>query len=101
MAELFNAPIVLAGLGDSYASGEGAMGGAWTDFVCHRSELAGPKLVADRLMTDLPNSIFQFLACSGATTTGFQGQLRALREGVIDAITVSIGGNDVDFANTL
>src|SRR4051812_25261257 len=37
------ASLSLAAAGDSYASGEGAIGRAWIDAGCHRSSLAGPE----------------------------------------------------------
>ncbi len=87
------------------------MGKGWIDWVhgdsgwylegCHRSALAGPEQAAERLIAQAGGGVFQFLACSGATTKSLLGQLSQLRSGRIDALTVSIGGNDVDFAQTL
>ncbi len=91
-------PLTIAAVGDSYASGEGAMGGAWLNAACHRSALAAPEDAARRLDSLAGFSSF---ACSGATTSsllGPTGQLAMLPSGPIDALTISIGGNDLGFA---
>jgi hypothetical protein len=89
-------PLTVVAVGDSYASGEGAIGDGWDDADCHRSLLAGPRNGALRLNAHRSTSFTSF-ACSGATTsslTGPGGQLSMLPSGRIDALTVSIG-NDI------
>ena len=90
-------PLTVVAVGDSYASGEGAIGSGWTDASCHVSSLAGPANAAS-LLNAVRTTSFTSLACSGATTTGLAGQLSSLGSGPIDALTVSIGGNDIGFA---
>jgi lysophospholipase L1-like esterase len=93
------APLRIVAVGDSYASGEGAPGAAWIDSSCHRSAIAGPQDAAARLNV-FPQSFMSF-ACSGATTSSLLasgGQLSQLPVGPIDALTISIGGNDIGFA---
>ncbi|HEX2383472.1 MAG TPA: hypothetical protein VHI95_12595 [Acidimicrobiales bacterium] len=93
-------PLTVVAVGDSYASGEGAMGAGWTNAACHRSSLAGPANAAG-LLNGVRSTSFTSLACTGATTAsliGSGGQLSALPSGPIDALTMSIGGNDIGFA---
>lgn len=110
----------IAILGDSYSSGEGA--GAYQNGTdgepngnsCHRSDNAyGKVLVKD---AD-PAAAATLIACSGAVTADFYGnqvsggakvepQLKRLRslalsDRSLDAVLLSIGGNDVDFAGTV
>lgn len=116
---------LIVSLGDSLASGEGApeiqgnAPGQWQDRQCHRSAAAGPAQAARALeeADDRTTVTFVHLACSGAkVTAGLDGyypgiepngtllvpqvdQLGTLTEGrEIDAVTVSIGANDVGFA---
>jgi hypothetical protein len=103
-------------VGDSYASGEGAIGSGWTNAFCHRSSLAAPQNAAGQLATLRPVS-FSSLACSGSITgsaigagatapsgpktlLGGSGQLAGvgLPGERIDGLTMSIGGNDLGFA---
>jgi hypothetical protein len=94
------APLRIVAVGDSYASGEGAPGPAWIDSSCHRSPIAGPQDAAARLNV-FPQSFMSF-ACSGARTSSLLapgGQLSQLPVGPIDALTISIGGNDIGFAD--
>jgi lysophospholipase L1-like esterase len=96
------APLRIVAVGDSYASGEGAPGPAWIDSSCHRSPIAGPQDAAARLNV-FPQSFMSF-ACSGATTSsllGPNGQFNRLPVGPIDALTISIGGNDIGFAEVV
>jgi lysophospholipase L1-like esterase len=117
----------IAALGDSYISGEGAGryldGTDESTFAnrnqCHRATTAHPFLVANQLEASMV-----LIACSGALTghvtgtdaTGraFPPQYRRSREGVfgsqaqladlrestqdLDAVLISIGGNDADFS---
>ncbi|MEM7274874.1 MAG: SGNH/GDSL hydrolase family protein [Actinomycetota bacterium] len=111
--------------GDSYIAGEGAPRFfPGTNRVgpdgnqCRRAPTAYPYLVADRLGSDLV-----FLACSGARTADLDGEgdppvpypdvagdddqlqrfaiLHRDRIGAIDAVLVSIGGNDVGFSTII
>lgn len=88
-------------LGDSYASGAGLA--QRTDAACERSSLSYPSLLAK---TYKPAK-FKNVTCSGATTRSLwnkQGkaapQLNALTKDT-DLITVSLGGNDLRFADVL
>ena len=94
-------------LGDSVASGAGL--GGDLNATCDRSSLSYPQLLASRLGTSVTN-----LACSGAKVDegiyGYQErgsaniapQLdRAFKGGKPDLITMTIGANDVRWANYL
>jgi lysophospholipase L1-like esterase len=105
------APIKYVALGDSYSSGEG-LGPYYPDSdapgnTCHRSEAGWPLLLGNAF----GYRTYTF-ACSGATTdnvigTGRYGGLdhgaQVLRPDLVDAnlVTISIGGNDVNFAGVL
>lgn len=103
----------LVALGDSYSAGEGAPpfepGTAIRGNTCHRSRAAWPFLVA-RSAGLAATSI----ACSGARTFHVTSssqrrpeperrisQLSRLRELDADLVTISIGGNDIGFAEVL
>jgi hypothetical protein len=110
-------PLRVFAVGDSYASGEGAKGpGNWINASCHQSALAAPRNAAGQLSALRPVS-FTSLACSGATTgsglgsgagapspaqslLGPGGQLAAVGFAGerIDALSISIGGNDIGFS---
>ena len=108
-------PITIVSIGDSYASGEGApqapigAGPLWQldngDDSCHRSTLAAPA-VASRLVNAVRPAPFFHFACSGAKVAGLLGTGGQLKKAVdavgptraIDALIVSIGGDDVNFA---
>ena len=97
-------------MGDSYSSGEGNppfdAGTATSTNTCHRSSAAWPRQL-HRQRTDIV--MLAHVACSGATrqaiTSSFKtepaqiAQLEALPEP--DLITITLGGNDVGFADTL
>lgn len=115
---------LIVSLGDSVASGEGASQVAgplgWGNKQCHRSGGAGPSEAAKLLENADPTSSVTFinLACSGATITQgligaydgiepLQGPLlqpqvfrmrTLLGDRDPDAVTVSIGANDVEFS---
>lgn len=122
--------ILLVALGDSYASGEGnprnvdawiaspgAFDAYWDDAACHRSVLGGPARAALALEQASPRTSVTLVdvACSGATIEqGILGpqpnaaglsQIEQVRQIVgdrpIDAVTISIGGNDVGFGSVL
>src|SRR4051794_2361731 len=82
-------------LGDSYSSGTGAPPYT-SSMLCLRSPRGYPQLwVAGHTV-----SSFRYVACSGATTGSMSGQLRALGAGT-DLVTVTVGGNDVGFADAV
>ncbi len=111
------AATVLIGLGDSYASGEGAppydhgttIWFAWHRDTCHRGPLSWQRLVGV--------TASNHLACSGATVStvlergGQQrspddvaqlDRLRAIaRRGRVTTILVMVGGNDLGFGSIL
>lgn len=95
--------LMVVASGDSYASGEGAieLDKGWANATCHRSNLAGPQNATVRLTASGHPTTFVPVTCSGATTAsmlGSGGQLAALPSVPIDALTMSIGGNDIGFA---
>jgi lysophospholipase L1-like esterase len=107
-------PLNVVAIGDSYASGEGDIGSGWVDSTCQRSAGAAPERAADLLGGIQPVSFTSF-ACYGSvieSTTvnpaqtllgngGLNGQLYAVDPGrntPVDALTISIGGNDINFA---
>ena len=79
-------------MGDSFAAGNGT-GQPNLDLQCRRSSLAYAPIVAlERERTNLA-----FVACSGATTrTVLDTQVAALDRGT-DFVTLSVGGNDIEF----
>ncbi|MFR9675631.1 SGNH/GDSL hydrolase family protein [Streptomyces sp. TR06-5] len=82
-------------LGDSYSSGVGA--GSYDGSDCRRSANAYPELWN---AANAPAS-FAFTACSGAITTDVtSNQLGPLNSGT-DLVSISIGGNDAGFADTM
>jgi lysophospholipase L1-like esterase len=84
-------------LGDSYSSGVAAGSYDGASGNCRRSANAYPKLWVGRHSV----SSFSFPACSGATTSGvLSGQVSAL-SAATDLVTISIGGNDADFAGVV
>ncbi|MGW6449209.1 SGNH/GDSL hydrolase family protein [Lentzea sp. NPDC055074] len=94
VALLAPAPIApeYVALGDSYASGAGA--GSYVDGSCRRSSNAYPALQGE----EFPSS--RFVACSGATTRSLESQFRALSANTT-FVTITIGGNDLGFADVL
>lgn len=77
-------------LGDSYSSGSGI--GSYTDADCKRSDLAYPMLLAERTGAEAA-----FVACSGATTEDMLAQQAAALDEGTDLVTLTIGGNDIDW----
>jgi lysophospholipase L1-like esterase len=115
VADAQTMPITIVSVGDSYASGQGAANTAATILWdgdnrdgaavgCWRSTLAAPALAARTVGSQRPVANFIHVACSGATIaalTGSGGQLATaarIAGGPIDALIISIGGNDVGFA---
>src|ERR1051325_30220 len=116
--------LLIVSIGDSFASGEGNPdktradpgGVKWIDERCHRSEWAGPARAALIIEKSDPQSAVTFLsfACTGASIQegllgvqqrkghAVQPQLSKVFAAVgqrrIDALLVSIGGNDLQFA---
>ena len=104
-------------LGDSYSSGEGVtpFGSATLDVDCHRSQQAYPRLLEKSTAVDI--ATLRFSACSGAVTgdvvsiSGSNGQVvpGGVRNPLqitsvtsdTDLVTVTLGGNDLDFAGIL
>ena len=87
-------PRVYDALGDSYASGAGVE--PYDEDTCMRSAQAPGRLV------DAQSSIVldDLVACAGATTGDIADQVRAL-DAETDLVTVSIGGNDVRWAQSV
>lgn len=115
--------IVIVSIGDSFASGQGnpdinrdkETKAQWIYSRCHRSAKAAPALAARRIEEADPHSSVTFVsyACSGARIDGLTGkqkkgvknlapQIDKVRQAVtgrnIDALLISIGGNDLNFA---
>lgn len=104
--------LVYAALGDSYSSGEGSGSYDKAPAACHRGADAWPRQVG----RDLPGLLVMpsggLIACSRATSDSLKpgkvpaGQvdqlasLRAMRPAPT-LITVTMGGNDIGFANIL
>ncbi|MCU1396842.1 MAG: hypothetical protein JWM34_5270, partial [Ilumatobacteraceae bacterium] len=116
---------LVVSIGDSLSSGEGAPevgADRWTDARCDRSMLSGAPQAALLLENSDPHSTVSFvhLACSGASSdSGLMGpfggvapdggiepaQIAAIatiaRGREIDAVTMSIGANDVAFGDVI
>lgn len=89
-------PDEYAGLGDSYSSGNGAYS-ANLDVGCGRNTYAYPYLVAQAR----PNTHLNFVACQGAVTDDVvSSQVNSLTADT-DYVSITIGGNDVGFANLI
>lgn len=116
--------LLIVSIGDSFASGEGnpdktradPEGVKWIDERCHRSEWAGPARAALIIEKADPKTAVTFIsfACTGASIRegllGVQHRkghavqpqvskvFAAVGQRTIDALLVSIGGNDLNFA---
>lgn len=85
-----------AGLGDSYSAGNGAFS-TNLDVGCGRNTYAYPYLVAQ----SRPNTDLTFVACQGAVTDDVvSSQVNSLTADT-DYVSITIGGNDVGFANLI
>lgn len=85
-------------LGDSYASGNGA--GEPIRPLCGGYSLAYPVLLAQYFSLTPVSETFYNEACGGATTWSVQsGQLGHVAES--DVVTLTVGGNEVEFFATL
>ncbi|GAA1821935.1 SGNH family lipase [Luedemannella flava] len=89
------APVDYVALGDSYSSGTGAPPYS-SNVFCLRSPRGYPQLWANTHAV----SSFRYVACGGATTASMTGQFSAL-SAATDLVTITIGGNDVGFADTM
>jgi lysophospholipase L1-like esterase len=84
-------------LGDSYASGVGSGNYTSSSGSCDRSTLAASQLWANAHSP----ATYASVACSGAKTTDVNAnQLSALSSSTT-LVSITIGGNDVNFAGTL
>jgi lysophospholipase L1-like esterase len=89
-------PDEYAGLGDSYSAGNGAFS-TNLDWACGRNTYAYPYLVAQAR----PNTHLTFVACQGAVTGDvINSQVNSLSADT-DYVSITIGGNDVGFANLI
>lgn len=117
--------LLIVSIGDSFASGQGnpdipRKGSApakWVDKLCARSAFAGPAQAALSIEEADPHTSITFIsfACTGARITNgllepqmrgsikLEPQMKKLREALkgrnIDALLISIGGNDLGFAD--
>ncbi|KAF5635566.1 integrin alpha n-terminal [Fusarium sp. NRRL 25303] len=101
----------LAAIGDSYSAGIGAgdrLGSIFdvlkegNDRACARYDHAYPYLVnQDSRIGDESGRKFQFLSCSGAVTTDVLEKQIPHLDNDQEAITLSIGGNDVGLVDLL
>ena len=84
-------------LGDSYSSGEGN-GNYGNSGSCHRSSSAYPNLIEK----DVPLiGTLTFVACSGATTADLRSSQLQYVTTTATSVTLTIGGDDVGFADIL
>jgi lysophospholipase L1-like esterase len=88
------APVDYVALGDSYSSGTGAP--PYLSGSCYRSSRGYAQLWANTHEV----SSFKYAACGGATTQSMTDQFASLDAGT-DLVSITIGGNDVGFANTM
>lgn len=84
-----------AAIGDSFAAGTG--GRSYLDTSCYRSSKGYPKL----LDADANLRLVAFPACSGASTGDVISQQVPAIPSTARVVTVTVGGNDVGFANVM
>lgn len=89
-------PDEYAALGDSYSSGNGAYS-TNLDWGCNRNTYAYPWLVAE----ERPNTHLTFVACQGAVTDDIVNEQSGALSADTDYVSLTIGGNDVGFANLI
>lgn len=89
-------PDEYAALGDSYSSGNGAFS-TNLDWGCGRNTYAYPALVAQQR----PNTHLTFVACQGAVTADIVNEQVDALSADTDYVSLTIGGNDVGFANLI
>ena len=83
-------------LGDSFSSGVGTNSYTLSS-SCKRSVYAYPYLISQQR----PDTTLDFVACSGATTSGLMAnQIQAVNTATT-IVTVTIGGNDIRFADLI
>ncbi|MFI9204574.1 SGNH/GDSL hydrolase family protein [Streptomyces sp. NPDC053048] len=95
-AERASTPAYVA-LGDSYSSGVGAGSYDSASGSCKRSTRAYPALWA---AAHRPSS-FAFVACSGARTGDVLGKQLGALTPATGLVSISVGGNDAGFADTM
>ncbi len=89
-------------MGDSFASGTGAGNYAemstdsWKGGGCYQSENGYSPLLADQLGANL-----DFQSCSGAKVQDIYDNQMSTLSADTDLVTLSVGGNDVGFANVI
>lgn len=89
--------MIYAGLGDSYAAGDGAGSSRWLprlDAVCGRFSGAYPARISRNSSLGIQH--FRNVACSGATTKSILYKQMFFLRGA-DLVTIQVGGNEVDF----
>ncbi|WP_025273699.1 SGNH/GDSL hydrolase family protein [Haloglycomyces albus] len=93
-------PLDYVAMGDSFASGAGAgdyfESNSWKGSGCYQSTNAYAPLWAGQL-----NAQFDFQACSGATIPDIHSNQLGTIDSNTDLITLSVGGNDVGFADVI
>ena len=93
-------------LGDSYSSGEGTDNYNYAGAPCDRGSDAWPSLLSAEYAAVPQLSPDTFVACSGATSTEQAPQVTALQNwtrenGPPALVTVTAGGDDLQFSNVL
>lgn len=87
-------------LGDSYAAGDGAGSPRLPphrDFGCGRFTGAYPVQLAGNITLLIPPSQFSNLACGGASSTSVRTTQIPYISGDEDVVTLTVGGNEIDF----
>lgn len=111
-AAISPAPLNIVAVGDSYASGDGDIGSGWIDAPCERSAGAAPEQAAEQLNGDRPVTFTSFACLNGVIEGGTPaenllgpgGQLSQVDPSgtsPVDALTISVGGNDIGFTDIL
>jgi hypothetical protein len=85
-----------AGLGDSYSAGNGAFS-TNLDRTCNRNTYAYPYVVSQARA----NTHLTFVACGGAVTGDIVSKQASSLSADTDYVSLTIGGNDVGFANLI
>ena len=93
------APLSYAALGDSYAAGDGAGSSKLLphfDITCGRFSEAYPVQVAKSTNLTIPDDGFKNLACGGASSVSIMYS-QVPRIGDSKVVSITVGGNEVDF----
>lgn len=97
-----------AAIGDSYSAGVGSGGTSLSGKPCYRNANAYPEIIDRYVARPLavpapgqPNPAFIFPACFGATTRELLPQLAGLPDESVSLVTLTIGGNDIEFAKIM